>query len=76
MYSETDVPAEIPFKTHVSHGLLRGLRPPVPLPDIVDVAEFTADATSANNNNAALAATREDNNDLRKNFRRRRTRET
>jgi hypothetical protein len=43
----TDVPAAMPFKTHVSHGLLRGLRPPVPLPEMVVVLELTADATLA-----------------------------
>ena len=56
----TEVPAEIPFSTHVSHGLLRGLRPPVPFPEIVVVEEFTADATSAKSIKAAHAANNED----------------
>ena len=49
LYNErvTEVPAAMPFNTHVSHGLLRGLRPPVPLPEIVVVLELTADATLA-----------------------------
>ena len=56
----TDVPAAMPFSTQVSHGLLRGLRPPVPLPEIVVVLELTAEATlSVNSNIASVAATTE-----------------
>ncbi len=50
----TDVPALMPLSTHVSHGLLRGLNPPVPLPEIVVVAELTA-ATDVENNNIAAS---------------------
>jgi hypothetical protein len=56
MYNVTDVPALIPFNTHVSHGYPRGLDPPVPLPEIVVVTELTADTDVENNNIAASDA--------------------
>lgn len=52
----TDVPAAMPFRTHVSQGLLRGLRPPVPLPEIVVVTELTAATELVVNNNIASDA--------------------
>lgn len=56
MYNVTEVPGLMPFSTHVSQGLLRGLRPPVPLPEIVVVDELTADATFAVNKSIASEA--------------------
>lgn len=59
----TDVPAAMPFKTQVSHGLLRGLRPPVPLPEIVVGALLTAEATLSVNINIASDAAITENRD-------------
>ena len=52
----TDVPAETPFKSHVSHGKKFGLTPPVPLPEMDEVTERTAETELVVNSNIASDA--------------------
>ena len=52
----TDVPAETPFNSHVSHGKRFGLTPPVPLPEMDEVTERTAETELVVNSNIASDA--------------------
>ena len=72
IYKVTQVPADTPLRVQVSHGVLRGLLPPVGTIELVD--EFTAKAVPANIERTATTIVKDVNPEEIKNLGRHLTR--